>query len=1103
VTPFHKAREAAWACRYRSLQGRANEPLSSKEAVAAALRSLDIDLQTTKPDDPDLCGADSLLDRTLRQILVRDNATSDERYVLISHEIGHHQLHTDGVRGCHSVVASELNPLQGETIAARRVEAYGARERAEIQANIFAREFLLPLGVARAMFMAGTTADAIAAALQLPIELVRLQLIDALLLPVGQTKAPSPKKGLKPTTSQKKAAESTAKVSLVVAGPGTGKTAALMFRIKHLLDQGAKPHEILALTFSNRAAREIQERLAAMDVPHVDSMWVGTFHAFGLELLRKHHEEFGLKPTFRVIDRLSQVGILESNLHLVELEHYNQLGDTVHWLKDVVDVIARLKEELVTPSEYLKAVSEEVEVDEVLKAQRRDVAKIYALYERLKATTGSLVDLMDLVVLPVRALETNAGALPGTAGVYKHILVDEYQDVNRANARLVRALAKSADNLWVVGDPRQAIYRFRGASLRNVVKFGDDYPKHKTFDLLENRRSTTEIVKLFEHTGRDHPLQMSLPLGDFESIAGESGQKPIMVVCPSDGTMYDRLVMATKEQAAAGIPYSDQAVLAYSHDLCGKGAAALNAAGVPALYLGDIFERPEVKDLLSVLQSYIDPSGSALLRVGQLTRYSVAPDALDKLIAALKATRTMPLGWGQHLNLISDRRSRQALERLLGDLNAWNPGTSPWEVLCGLCLGEARLIDPYVKGNDILSATRRLAVWQFLHFLRTPDGLSGYQDIGTFLRNLKRRLRLNDDRELRIPPPEANVLDAVIVTTIHQSKGLEFDTVHLVDVDAYNFKEAEGQTALIPLGLLGVLDRQQDSLEAKTEGANRLYVALSRARKHLFLYQNEGRGGAELAAPLANASHLCELITVRAKDDEEAELFSQPVRRRSDSIISQEDFARYIRCPRSYYYDNVLQLSPLGGTPDFVRIETAAFKDLFVSSESEASTSRNNLKIALGALKEAEVPRYELLERYADQLMRNGRDLIEAEYAILPKTLVIDFEGLNIAVQPHMIHRGTNQTRIVFVRARPLEPKAAAMQVLRWAAREAPKRVRGTSLRFEVADLATRSIEPITPYTERASHVGEIAARLLNLKFEARMRAPICHRCKHYFYCPI
>lgn len=210
MTPFRRARLAAQQLRRQHCPEAAADGLRSFDLIAriAAAEAEDFDISATRPDDSALCGADAVLVRGFRQILVRNDVEPPDRAFLVAHEFGHWMLHPEEHEGCRQVIASTLNPAEDDTLGAKRVEAYGARERAELQANVFARELLLPRPLARALFLGGRTASRIAADLALPLELVRQQLLDTLLLPEDGLADDAPQPALTPTDEQRDAARS-------------------------------------------------------------------------------------------------------------------------------------------------------------------------------------------------------------------------------------------------------------------------------------------------------------------------------------------------------------------------------------------------------------------------------------------------------------------------------------------------------------------------------------------------------------------------------------------------------------------------------------------------------------------------------------------------------------------------------------------------------------------------------------------------------------------------------------------------------------------------------------------------------------------------------
>jgi superfamily I DNA/RNA helicase/Zn-dependent peptidase ImmA (M78 family) len=1094
--------------RHRLFGDKMSSGIPSNQVIdaVAAEDAEDFEISDAAPDDEALGGADAVLVRNFRQIVVRNDVSAEERAFLVAHEFGHWKLHHKGHEGCHKVVDSNLKPEEGDTFGAQKIEAYGARERAELQANIFARELLLPRTVAHSLFLSGKTATQLTQELNLPLELVRQQLLDGLLLPEPATPNEEQFQPITPTLEQVAAATSSVATSLVVAGPGTGKTATLLMRVQHLLAKGAKPEELLLLTFSNRAARELVDRLQQLGVPNAHDIWVGTFHAFGLEFLRKNHAHFGLQPRFGVADKMAQIAVLEPHIYGLGLTAFNPLGDPLDWLKEVVSAIQRAKDELADAAAFADAVDRSAlnTSSEVL-AKQYDVSKLYRCYESKMQANGGLVDMGDLVMLPATALTKNFTKYTASVGRFKHILVDEYQDVNRASAQLVKALAGHAETLWVVGDARQAIYRFRGASMRNIVRFGDDFPAHTTFPLNENRRSFEEVIRVFEHTGREgNPLQMVLPLDDVGSARGNSGIKPRHVQCATDDVVHGELAANVCRIHGLGVAFRDQVILASTHETCSAAADMLNAAGVPALHLGDIFQRTEVKDLLALLQLFIDRSGSGLLRVARLPGLELPHVDVEKLLGWCKVNRPAPLSWVAAPPSGLSNEGVAALRLWATAFDALESSDSPWEVACQLLLDRTDILRAHLNGGSILDITRRIALWQFIYYLRVPDGSRAYQTIGSFITRLRRRLRIGDDRELRIPPPEADSLDAVAVMTIHGSKGLEFDAVHLVDIDARHFRMGT-DSDLVPQSLLQSI-APMENFEEQSEASNKLYVALSRAREHLVLYETKAMYNAACVAAITGAAHLLERVQGRAT------LPKVPAPPAGSSPVAQPaayeltGFLSYRVCPRRYYYDFIRELSPAAGLHPAALVEGAVMRELFAPYGEEPGEPPAEVEKVLASLGPAFNDSVPHLRTYADQLRISGCAWLGSKRAAMAKPFDIACAGIPLHVTPHRITKSQSGlvVKIEFVRIKPSGKWSRQHKTLKWVLKYLAEAYPRYSFQGSIFVLSTGNEEPISPYGWLPDNffLVPIGRALMAGNFEANPSPWECPKCRHFLHCP-
>lgn len=576
-------------------------------------------------------------------ILHEDAGTPFERAFLIAHEIGHAELGDDG----DPTPARDIDPArpaEASPVGLDRVVDYGRKQRREVQMDLFAREFLLPRSVAQHFHVEeGLSATAIAERLGAPFAVVAQQLFDALLLPAIElpTAEESAARGLNP--EQIAAAAHRGCAYLLEAGPGTGKTQTLAARIEGLLVDGTDPRRLLVLTFSNKAAREMAERITAKNKDAAAAMWIGTFHAFGLDLIRRFHLEIGLPKDPRLMDRTEAVDRLEDVFPGLGLVHYQNLSDPTQIIADMLAAISRAKDEVVDAQRYAELAENMRQAGAGEAAERAaEVALVYDRYEKLKRA-AHCVDFGDLVSMPVRLLETNEAIRTHLQSQYDHVLVDEYQDVNRSSVRLLEALRPDGQNLWAVGDAKQSIYRFRGASSFNMARFGtDDFPGGQRGRLTRNYRSVAEIVDAFSAFAAE--MKAGGGGGGLAAERGRGGNLPEhrAVATPAQQTVA--LADAIEEMRAAGVRYRDQAVLCTGNEKLSTLGHELERLGIPVLFLGSLFERDEVKDLLAFLSILVDRRAMGLTRVACGAEFPMSLDDVGTVIDYLRSNETAPLG---------------------------------------------------------------------------------------------------------------------------------------------------------------------------------------------------------------------------------------------------------------------------------------------------------------------------------------------------------------------------------------------------------------------------------------------------------------------------
>jgi superfamily I DNA/RNA helicase len=880
------------------------DPWAPFEFAKAEAERRGIDTEPTAPGAAMLDGGRAIFlpDEADRMILYEDIGTDFEKAFLICHELGHVELGDDRTP-CEIDLtrSSEAAPVGSE-----RVIDHNRRKRREVQMDLFAREFLLPRDVARSLHIDGMmSAAAITEKLGAPYDVVAQQLFDALLLP--PVIAEDRPEHLPPplNDAQRDAVRHRGAAYLLKAGPGTGKTQTLTARVATLVEDNVDPRSILVLTFSNKAAGEMSDRIAAQNPQAAVAMWIGTFHAFGLDLLRRFGDRLGISPGFRMIDRAEQVELLEDEFPRLGLVHYRDLYDPTSKIADLLDAISRAKDEVVGPERYAQLAAEMVAAatddESRLAAQAADeVARVYARYEVLKGP--GRIDFGDLVMLPTMLLETDQTSRDHFAATYAHVLVDEYQDVNRASVRLLKQLRPQGTNLWAVGDIRQSIYRFRGASSHNMDLFKtEDFPGAKSARLKVNYRSMREIIDTF--TGFAKTM--------------DAGDKTDTDLCAdTPGATSAMIADAVAEQLKAGHPYRDQAVLCSGNDRLADIGRDLEALGVPVLYLGSLLERPEIKDLLSILSLLTDPRGMGLARTACLAEYPMDLADLGAALDALRGEETMPPRWLSGAAIFGEvsPSGQASLASIIGVLAGFDANSVPWSVLAAFLLDRTDVARRLAGSTKVAERSAAIAVWQFMNFLRAQPTGKGLR-VPRFLARVRRLLRLSDERDLRQLPAAAQGIDAVRLMTIHGAKGLEFPVVHLPGMNISTLpRSCRLPTCPAPPGMIaGATGTAEDEFRAGHDEEQQciFYVGLSRARDRLILYaENRTKTAKRSLSPFIDqCGSSIERVTVVPSQTLPPSPDTLPIKVEAEGRrYHASQLALYRKCPRRFFYTHVLRI---------------------------------------------------------------------------------------------------------------------------------------------------------------------------------------------------
>ena len=431
--------------------------------------------------------------------------------------------------------------------------------------------------------------------------------------------------GLNP--DQRQAVERTSGPLLVLAGAGSGKTRVLTHRIAHLIDEaGVAPWNILAVTFTNKAAGEMRERVERLvGEDCAGRLWIGTFHSICARLLRYESEAFGLHRDFTIYDADDCRALVRRVLDGLDLAEQDFPPRQVH------GEISRAKNAMIDPEEFARGADGN--------PRRRRLAEVFSAYEEgLRANNA--FDFDDLIVEPVRQLQRHGEVLEKWRDRWRHILVDEYQDTNRPQYLLTRLLAAEHRNLCVVGDDDQSIYRFRGADIRNILDFEKDYPEAAVVRLEQNYRSTSRILAA-ANAVIGHNLDRK---GKSLWTRGEEGPAIRLTECGDDRAEARHLVDAVRARCREeGLSLSDAAVL-YRANAQSRGLEEeLRRQAVPYVLVGGVrfYERREVKDILAYLRLLVNPSDDiSLLRVINTPRRGIGDRTVERLAAHARRSHT-------------------------------------------------------------------------------------------------------------------------------------------------------------------------------------------------------------------------------------------------------------------------------------------------------------------------------------------------------------------------------------------------------------------------------------------------------------------------------
>ncbi len=638
---------------------------------------------------------------------------------------------------------------------------------------------------------------------------------------------------------------------LIVAGAGTGKTTVITQRIVNLIEQKlARPEEILAVTFTEKAALEMEERVdRLLDYGYTD-LWISTFHAFCEKVLRENALDIGLAPNFKMLDGTASWLLARQNLDKFDLKYYKSLGNPTKFIQALISHFSHCKDQEVYPENYLeyantlKTTNDDIEGQETERV--KEVANAYRVYQQILLDNGSL-DFGDLINYCLKLFKKRPLILKKYREKFKYILVDEFQDTNWAQYELIKILAEPENNLTVCADDDQAIYRWRGASFSNIIKFKEDFPEAKQISLINNYRSSQNILdQSYNFIKQNDPDRLEFRIKINKKLVANIPEKGTIkhIHCKTLEQEVGQVVKKILEikKSDKKISYSEFAILVRANDSAIPFIRALERAQLPYQFLASrgLYSKPVVLDIISyfkILDNYHE--GIATYRILSLPFLEI-DNADIATITQYSHKKTKSLFESlQELTLIAgiSKNTHEKVAFLLSLIQkhsemARDKGVS--EVLVNFLVDSGYL--EYIKDDQ----DKIDLVNQFLKKTKQFEDNNLEPTLKSFMEQMTLEIESGEEGKLEFDPEQGP--DMIKVMTIHGAKGLEFKYVFLVGMVDRRFPTDQRKDPIeLPDALIKDIKPTGD---VHLQEERRLcYVAMTRAKNGLYFTSADDYGG--------------------------------------------------------------------------------------------------------------------------------------------------------------------------------------------------------------------------------------------------------------------
>lgn len=592
---------------------------------------------------------------------------------------------------------------------------------------------------------------------------------------------------------------------LVLAGAGSGKTKSIIFRAAYLIrEKQIAPWKLLIVTFTNKAARELQDRLEKLLNIPMRALWVGTFHSICSRILRFEASNLPFNSNFSIYDDDAQKSLLK--------KLYKEHGFDAQKMpiNRVLSRIGRYKNKLMLPEDLKDyAANEDKEFNSFL--------NIYRLYQQ-QLLLNQAMDFDDILLFTAKLLQTNDAVRDKYRQQFQYVMIDEYQDTNEAQFEIVRQIAGGHQRVCVVGDDDQAIYSFRGATLRNILEFERDYNSVRSIRLEQNYRSTGNILALanavIKHNRRRHVKELWSDLPE--------GNKPKLNTYENENHEAERVTEAVKELASMGIPLRQIAILYRTNAQSRVFESALMQARIPYSIVGSLhfYQRKEIKDLLGYLACLNNPADNeSILRVINEPPRGIGQTSVNRLISFAAKTRIPIYNALQNVDAISELNAsaKRRIGEFAAQMESWRimAQKSPVLDLVKVIVEQLGLVALYRKSSDPKDIARAENLIEFVSSVSEFSERSmREEDKPPLLADFLPFVALQTDMDM-----VNESADSLRLMTLHNAKGLEFEAVFIVGLEE----------ELLPHRM------SMDSREEIEEERRLFYVGITRAKRHLYL----------------------------------------------------------------------------------------------------------------------------------------------------------------------------------------------------------------------------------------------------------------------------